>query len=88
MTVSLDVVVRQDLLRWLRRECEVRPRRQHAVFEIIHSSSSTSLSIRLLLVLLPQTRGSTVIYATHIFDGLDDWPTHLHYITYKGTSGT
>jgi len=31
-----------------------------------------------------QTRGSTVVYATHIFDGLDDWPSHLHYITHDG----
>ena len=45
VTVSLDVVVRQDLLRWLKRESE--------------------------------TRKATVLYATHIFDGLDDWPTHL-----------
>jgi len=22
-------------------------------------------------------RGATIIYATHIFDGLDDWPTHV-----------
>ena len=51
VTVSLDVVVRQDLLRWLRRESE--------------------------------TRGATILYATHIFDGLDDWPTHLHYLCNK-----
>jgi len=55
VTVSLDVVVRQDLLLWLRQECE--------------------------------TRGCCVIYATHIFDGLDDWPTHLHYLTSEGTTG-
>lgn len=24
-----------------------------------------------------ELRGATVIYSTHIFDGLDDWPTHL-----------
>lgn len=24
--------------------------------------------------------GTTIIYATHIFDGLDDWATHLGYI--------
>jgi hypothetical protein len=24
-----------------------------------------------------EERGATIIYATHIFDGLDDWPTHL-----------
>ena len=44
-------VVRQDLLRWLKRESE--------------------------------TRGATILYATHIFDGLDDWPTHLHYLCDK-----
>ena len=40
VTVSLDVVVRQDLLQYLRKESE--------------------------------TRGATIIYATHIFDGLDE----------------
>jgi len=55
VTVSLDVVVRQDLLRWLKRESE--------------------------------TRGAVILYATHIFDGLDDWPTHLHYLTNKGCTG-
>lgn len=55
VTVSLDVVVRQDLLRWLKAESE---RRQ-----------------------------ATILYATHIFDGLDDWPTHLHYLNNKGVTG-
>jgi len=55
VTVSLDVVVRQDLLRWLRRESE--------------------------------QRGATILYATHIFDGLDDWPTHLHYLCNRGHTG-
>jgi CCR4-NOT complex subunit CAF16 len=32
-------------------------------------------------------RGATVIYATHIFDGLDDWPTHLTYLTDTGNTG-
>lgn len=54
VTVSLDVVVRLDLLNWLRVESE--------------------------------TRGATIIYATHIFDGLDDWPTHLMYLC-KGRTG-
>jgi hypothetical protein len=22
-------------------------------------------------------RGAAIIYATHIFDGLDDWPSHI-----------
>jgi len=28
-----------------------------------------------------EERGATVLYATHIFDGLDDWATHLAYQT-------
>ena len=55
VTVSLDVVVRVDLLKWLKVESE--------------------------------TRGATILYATHIFDGLDDWPTHLHYLCNKGHTG-
>mmetsp|Transcript_20119 Transcript_20119/g.59977 ORF Transcript_20119/g.59977 Transcript_20119/m.59977 type:complete len:330 (-) Transcript_20119:124-1113(-) len=55
VTTCLDVIVRQDLLRWLQKECE--------------------------------TRGSTVLYATHIFDGLDDWPTHMHYLNREGQTG-
>ena len=43
VTTCLDVIVRQDSMRWLQKETE--------------------------------TRGATVVYATHIFDGLDDWPT-------------
>lgn len=55
VTTSLDVLVRQDLLRWLKRECEAT--------------------------------GCTILYATHIFDGLDDWPTHVHYLTNRGDTG-
>lgn len=36
------------------------------------------------MCVMKQVRGATVIYATHIFDGLDDWPSHLHFITNKG----
>ena len=55
VTTCLDVIVRQDLLLWLQKECEVR--------------------------------GATVLYATHIFDGLDDWPTHIHYLNRFGKTG-
>lgn len=55
ITTSLDVCVRQDLLRWLVRESS--------------------------------ERGATIIYATHIFDGLDDWATHLFYLTDEGKCG-
>lgn len=27
-----------------------------------------------------QTRGATIVYASHIFDGMDSWPTHLCHI--------
>ncbi|KAL5700349.1 ABC transporter I member 20 [Ranunculus cassubicifolius] len=27
-----------------------------------------------------QERGATIIYATHIFDGLEDWPSHIVYV--------
>ena len=55
ITTSLDVCVRQDLLKWLIRESD--------------------------------ERGATIIYATHIFDGLDDWATHLYYLTDSGSCG-
>lgn len=55
ITTSLDVIVRQDLLRWLEKESK--------------------------------TRGCTIIYATHIFDGLDDWPSDLLYLKNDGTIG-
>ena len=55
VTVSLDVIVRMDLLKWLKNESE--------------------------------TRGATILYATHIFDGLDDWPTNLHYLKHGGVTG-
>jgi len=55
ITTSLDVCVRQDLLRWLIKESN--------------------------------ERGATILYATHIFDGLDDWATHLHYLTDDGKCG-
>merc|ERR1712032_137602 len=55
VTTSLDVCVRQDLLRWLVRESD--------------------------------ERGATIVYATHIFDGLDDWASDLLYLTNKGDCG-
>lgn len=34
-----------------------------------------------------RTRQATVVYATHIFDGLDDWPSHILYLTSQGRIG-
>ena len=28
-------------------------------------------------------RGATILYARYIFDGLDDWATHIHYLKYE-----
>jgi CCR4-NOT complex subunit CAF16 len=33
------------------------------------------------LQLMSERDGVTVVYATHIFDGLDDWPTHIAQIS-------
>ncbi|RWW24931.1 hypothetical protein BHE74_00042698 [Ensete ventricosum] len=30
-----------------------------------------------------EERGATIIYATHIFDGLEDWPTHVVSLPHK-----
>ena len=32
--------------------------------------------------LLAESRetGSTIIYSTHVFDGLENWPTHILYL--------
>ncbi|KAK7696159.1 hypothetical protein QCA50_000810 [Cerrena zonata] len=48
VTVDLDVLVRDDLLTFLRRDSE--------------------------------ERGATIVYATHIFDGLDTFPTHVAHM--------
>lgn len=29
-----------------------------------------------------EERGVTIIYATHIFDGLEDWPSHIVYVAH------
>lgn len=29
-----------------------------------------------------EDRGATIIYATHIFDGLENWPSHLVYVAH------
>ncbi|PSR92226.1 hypothetical protein PHLCEN_2v4756 [Hermanssonia centrifuga] len=48
VTVDLDVMVRDDLLRFLKSDSE--------------------------------ERGATILYATHIFDGLNDFPTHVAHM--------
>jgi len=50
VTTDLDVIVRHDLLVYLKKETE--------------------------------ERNATVIYATHIFDGIGDWPTHLCHLSF------
>jgi len=48
VTVDLDVLVRDDLLQFLKNDSE--------------------------------TRGATILYATHIFDGLNEFPTHIAHM--------
>ncbi|KAI0920784.1 hypothetical protein AcW1_005040 [Taiwanofungus camphoratus] len=48
VTVDLDVLVRDELLTFLKTDSE--------------------------------TRGATILYATHIFDGLNDFPTHVAHM--------
>jgi CCR4-NOT complex subunit CAF16 len=48
VTVDLDVLVRRDLLRWLKNECE--------------------------------ETGASIVYATHIFDGLGEWVTDVAHL--------
>jgi len=48
VTVDLDVLVRRDLLNFLKSECE--------------------------------TRGVTILYATHIFDGIGEWASHIAHL--------
>ena len=31
--------------------------------------------------------GATLLYATHIFDGIDYWATYIHYLTDEGKCG-
>lgn len=39
------------------------------------------------LVKESEERGATILYATHIFDGLDEWGTHLFHLNDKGHCG-
>lgn len=48
MQVDLDVVVREDLMAFLKEESE--------------------------------QRGCTIVYITHIFDGMEAWPTHIGFL--------
>lgn len=50
--VDLDVLVREDLMEFLREESE--------------------------------SRGCTIIYITHIFDGMEAWPTHIGFLADGG----
>jgi len=56
VTAVLDLLCRQRLLAFLKRECEER--------EV------------------------TMVYATHIFDGLDDWATHMLWLKKYPVAGT
>jgi CCR4-NOT complex subunit CAF16 len=52
LQVDLDVLVRADLMSFLKEESE--------------------------------RRGCTIVHITHIFDGMEGWPTHLGFMTHEG----
>jgi CCR4-NOT complex subunit CAF16 len=54
VTAELDIIVRTNLMNFLKSECE--------------------------------NNNSTIIYATHILDGLEDWVTEIIYLNHKGYS--
>lgn len=59
--MDLDVLVRNDLLNFLKEETgKIKYHRYH--------------------IIIKEKNYSTIIYATHIFDGLNYWPTHLAYL--------
>ncbi|KAI9885702.1 MAG: hypothetical protein M1823_002518 [Watsoniomyces obsoletus] len=62
VTVDLDLLSRRRFLEWLKRETEER------VEDVVGSQNQGRVK---------QKRRPTVVYATHVMDGLNDWPTHL-----------
>ena len=52
VTISLDALVRWNILNWIKRDC--------------------------------LERNALCIYATHIFDGMNEWSTHLIYVNKQG----
>ena len=60
---------------------------------ILLDEITTSLDIRVRQDLLhwiikeSNERGDKILYATHIFDGLDYWETRFHHLIYEGKCG-
>jgi hypothetical protein len=44
------------------------------------ATSSSQLLLSPLIQEECTARGATIVYATHIFDGLESWPTHVAYV--------
>lgn len=73
ITVDLDVVTRMDLLDFFKEECE------QVQFQFILACLSVLL-FSLHNVDGSSQREATIVYATHIFDGLETWATDIAYI--------
>ena len=69
--MDLDVLVRSDLLDFLTQGPSSRVRKE---VDILISTSTYFFRTE------SKDRGATIIYATHIFDGLDDFPTHIAHM--------
>lgn len=72
MTVDLDVLVRSDLLDFLTQGPSSRVRNE--------ADMLISTSPYYFFGTESKDRGATILYATHIFDGLDDFPTHIAHM--------
>jgi CCR4-NOT complex subunit CAF16 len=72
ITVDLDVVTRMDLLDFFKEECE------QVKSGCVISCGLSCLSLHNMKC-SPQ-REATIVYATHIFDGMETWATDVAYI--------
>ncbi|KAI9747806.1 MAG: CCR4-NOT regulatory complex component [Lichina confinis] len=69
VTVDLDLLSRRRFLEWLKTETETEAESDTGTVMRRGSSSNGEQA--------PRRRKPTVVYASHIMDGLSEWPTHL-----------
>ncbi len=72
VTVDLDLLSRRRFLEWLKRETQER------VEDVVGSQNEGRTKER---------RRPTVVYATHVMDGLNEWPTHLVHMAMGRAKG-
>ncbi len=81
ITTELDVITRADFLQHL-KVCEDMPCRCCCSVKHVEPRCADP---HVPTCRCPQedsdTNGTTILYATHIFSGLDDWWTHIAFIS-------